>query len=692
MIPGTVQEVFLKKIDIKRVTLKFNPHDWGNVTLLDIQSGVGFAFKDRHQPIFNALPNLETLGIHAIKLRLIDKETLLGLHSLKTLDLSNSVRLNIDDVTKLLSMNSSVANVTSLNLGYVNTVRRSSPTTLNKYFFELLRQRKIKTLNLHGMKFVKIDFKSLRTLCQSLQILNISKVIYILKSGDITKDSSPCHSIKVIDISEWNVRFLALQYIRNRFSSQKPVSKFEFNLTGFSSLHTIYANSLDFGFSEFEIRLKVGYFTCSRCFNIEHLKNIYLRDNRLKWLNVSSDISCRSFKLELIDLSSNGLEYLSPSLLEHIVTLEDINLRDNSLHVMETFAEFNSLFTSFSKLRKVTLSANGFTYLPQNIFERNINLKFIDVSNNKLSSLPGTLKELVKLNWLDLRKNDFHILSGDNFVYFSSFIERRLNNSDSDFSLRLSENLFTCSCEGSQLIKWLFIYLIPKIRPDPALQCLLDGAVVNIDNTAVLKSQHLCEKNSVVSVSAVLSVSFSMTLVGVGVFLGLFFRRRRRNCRREKFIHSFKNGDENFKYVVFLIFCSKDEQLIQDVIFPSLSRGFMTIFNTKENLVCAGVNEYRLGQTIFSEMERCIRQSAVAIYVHNQNSAKCARCKREMKMACEKDKQIAVILDEDVEDDLISPLLHMVINKSLKLSLVKDGFEWNSNKSCRSILDLAIKS
>ena len=48
-----------------------------------------------------------------------------------------------------------------------------------------------------------------------------------------------------------------------------------------------------------------------------------------------------------MDLSGNKLEYISPKFLGHIVTLEDIRLDDNELHIMETYAEFEKLFVTF---------------------------------------------------------------------------------------------------------------------------------------------------------------------------------------------------------------------------------------------------------------------------------------------------------------------------------------------------------
>ena len=74
-------------------------------------------------------------------------------------------------------------------------------------------------------------------------------------------------------------------------------------------------------------------------------------------------------------------------------------------------------------------------------------------------------------------------------------------------------------------------------------------------------------------------------------------------------------------------------------------------------------------------------------------SCECLRCRREINIACDKDKPIATIMLEEVPDDLPTPLLVAVLKKSLKAYLV---FEDNNYalkpaalKFCKLLLDLA---
>ena len=152
------------------------------------------------------------------------------------------------------------------------------------------------------------------------------------------------------------------------------------------------------------------------------------------------------------------------------------------------------------------------------------------------------------------------------------------------------------------------------------------------------------------------------------------------NCNRDKFS----------KYLIFLIFCQKDEYTVWDTIFPFLSKYFQEILNTDEMLICAGYNGYRLGLPILSEMERCIRQSAVVIYLHNTSSSECKRCRREFEMASEKDKPIAAIVEADVDSRLIIPLLVMAMEKAPKLSITDMTNIHRINKFCKLVLDLAV--
>ena len=187
---------------------------------------------------------------------------------------------------------------------------------------------------------------------------------------------------------------------------------------------------------------------------------------------------------------------------------------------MEAYAGFEKLFVTFLRLRRIALSGNELNYLPDNMFGENLNLERVDISNNKLTKLPVSISKLVKLSWLDISKNNIHILSPEVFALFSSFVENKLNDNEVEFHLDVSENPYSCSCEGSQLIKWLCMYLIPRAPQVPKLICILENHEVPIDNSAVLRSQHLCDRVGITVTSCVLSSVIILVTVITVSFTG----------------------------------------------------------------------------------------------------------------------------------------------------------------------------
>ena len=673
-LPSTVREIFLRNLNIQTTTLMFDSHVWKNITLLDIKSVYGKHFKAEHDHLFSALTNLKHLGIHCSQLSYLPKEAFLGLTNLESLDLSYSRWLSLNQVKNVFVLNSSMPNLKILKLGFID----SSPVQINKKFPHNLGKRPIETLGLQGLTLILASNISLLHLSNSLVNLNLSNGIYSSKDKASYANIS-FSRLKTLDIS-YNPRwFLKPNIVRK-------VREIEIDLIQFPSLTHVYADNLSkHGFAIIETGC---YYECSGCRNLGSLKSISLRHNKLQWFNVTCD-DCDKFKLESIDLSGNGLEYINPGFLRTITTMESIDFSDNKLYVMEHFIDFKNLFVTFIRLRIIKMSTNHLAYIPRTIFKNNIDLEDIDLSNNLLTSIDMSLKHLYKLKNFDISNNKIHILRQQDFVYFSTLLDQRKTN----FSLHLSRNAFNCDCQSSQFIKWVYVYLLPRVPQNPPLRCVLGGKSVPIDNQSLLSSQHLCERNSIIFVSVTLSIVLLGVIITLCVLLKRFLKQTRQQHKREKYIASFSANRRYIEFVVFLVFCSKEEELIRKHIYPALAKNFQKLLGLEDKVIFDGFNEYRLGLTIVSETERCIRQSSVVVFVCSNASCECLRCRREINIACDKDKPIATIMLEEVPDDLPTPLLVAVLKKSLKAYLV---FEDNNYalkpaalKFCKLLLDLA---
>ena len=581
---------------------------------MDIKSAYGETFKEP----FNAMPNLKSLGIHCGRLNSLTEETLLGLPNLESLDFSYSKHLNLNEVKKVFVKNSSIPNLNMLKLSFIDNY----PVRIDEVFSYNLGKRPIKTLSLQGLTLTQASKFNLLPLSDSLVNLNLSSTIYIPNQVKESHANISFSRLATLDISNTPRNHWALTFLKPYIG--RKVRNIDFDLQECPALTSLYVDNLSLDIPGFEIKVTDVYYNCAECRNVENLKHFYFRRNKIHWFNATCD-DCDKFKLESIDFSGNGLEYINPGLLRMITTLEIINLSDNKLYIMEHLTDFKNLFMTFKSLQILKMSRNGLTYMPRNIFENNIDLEDIDLSNNLLTSLEMSLNHLHKLKNFDISYNRIHVLRQHEFAYFTTL----LTTNGSEFTLILNENTLTCDCQSSQFIKWVYMFLQPRVLQYPPIRCVLDGKVVPIDNQALLASQHSCERNNIILVSVLLSLTMLGVIVALVLLLKQFLKRKHQQNKRKEYIAAFCNDRIFMKYIVFLVFCSKEEELIRSYLYPVLTKSFQKLLGVDDKVICDGINEYRLGLTIVSETERCIRQSAVVVFVCSNASCECLRCREK---------------------------------------------------------------
>uniref|UniRef100_A0A2P2KGF2 Leucine-rich repeat transmembrane protein kinase n=1 Tax=Rhizophora mucronata TaxID=61149 RepID=A0A2P2KGF2_RHIMU len=130
---------------------------------------------------------------------------------------------------------------------------------------------------------------------------------------------------------------------------------------------------------------------------------LVITEIRLPSRNLRGSISWNYLKdmsgLEVIDLSNNSLQGKVPAWVWRIQSLAEVNLSNNKLGGTIGFEPTSGNgFASF--IRLLDLSSNRFTNLAK--LSGFANLQVLDLSRNKLSSLPSGLGNLTKLQSLDI--------------------------------------------------------------------------------------------------------------------------------------------------------------------------------------------------------------------------------------------------------------------------------------------------
>ena len=107
---------------------------------------------------------------------------------------------------------------------------------------------------------------------------------------------------------------------------------------------------------------------------------------------------------------------------------------------------------------------------------------------------------------------------------------------------------------------------------------------------------------------------------------------------------------------------------------PVLADVFEQVIGLEEdNLISLGYREYTLGRYIACEGDACIRQSFSVLFMLTDHSCICARCKSELQMAVHLNKPIAVLSDENVEQELIPLWLRTCTMSGVAATFVRIG-------------------
>ena len=672
------RRVYIKGIDIRHNRIDFPLEYWKNVTLLDIETDKGDRFFNPSKPLFRNLSSLQTLGIHGKYLTVVDKEIFEGLLALKTLDLSNCYHLDMYELGKVFLLNGSVPN--SENLYLTNVMgNTASPIYLSTSIIDNIAKRPIRSLNVSGMSFSKIETQQLS---RSLEVFNASNTFGVI---DTIFDNFYTN-LKTIDISGIQLRRVGIDFLKN--INYSTILNFDIGKCC-PSLESIYCNQITLGVPNFEFRINSATFTCIDP-NIRNLSNVFLRENNFKWINVSC-INCSGLAIKLLDMSGNGLEYISPSFLTTF-SPEVIDFHANSLYIMETFPDFEQLFKLLTRLRKVNLSNNMITCLPKYLFINNKNLEILDLSTNRLKTLTLSLKHLNKLKHLNLKHNSLTIINQINFKAISLYIQRRFSDAPDSFHVDLRNNTFACNCEGSQLITWLYPYFIPKMSPKQNLDCIVDNQWQPINDKTVLKSHQDCYRTKNIITAVVLSLCLLSVIAITGLLFLAYLKRRERLRKRDQFIATLQN-DVNHKHIIFCLFCTKDLEFMEKHVSPVFTDTFMNITGMDANLFCDSLSGYKIGFPLINEADRCIKQSRVIAFLVSRASCECKRCLCELRLALHENKPIVVILKEKMEEDKMPPTVRLLVRTTNRAKFVRRKqnlyLSPSPKKFCNTILDLA---
>ncbi|CAF0931097.1 unnamed protein product [Brachionus calyciflorus] len=165
--------------------------------------------------------------------------------------------------------------------------------------------------------------------------------------------------------------------------------------------------------------------------NLFNLKKLYLKNNKLKFLNYKQN---ELKNLEYLNLNDNQINSIEQIFFINLTNLSELYLSNNKL---DENIKLNYLY----KLIKLDISSNKFKTFSNDLIPHSLRLEYLDLSNNQIVFVNINISSLL---YLDLSGNKIKTLANLRTIYLNHLIiSNNLIDSIEDIDPQLANSLLT---------------------------------------------------------------------------------------------------------------------------------------------------------------------------------------------------------------------------------------------------------
>ena len=679
--PDNITEVRIADTDFEVMNTVFarDPVAWSRIIYLSLHSTSSEILPSG---TFEGLDSLTFLKVYGEFLLFLQPGTFSGLDNLKTLDLSYNEFLDKDLIMIALgSRPVDLPYLDSLNISFCGRKHFYRIPTNRSFFYAIADSRHIRSLDISGVSFDEIYISDFYTICD-----NGLEQLYMRDSiiSDLDFDYAPdktCKYLQTLDLSGCMVVSGMHNYFQMIFDMH--CNDFIF----FTALKTLLLEKM----SALDIKTRdYTHLNLSDCpFQFEHLS---LSGNTFRLLNFSYTLhSVTIASLNFLDISNNGLEYVSPRTLTHSTGLTCLNFSNNHLYKMQRdyIDDFTKLLNAQTNLKEVDLSGNLLVDLPFTFFWNNTELIRIDLSNNELESISFNVSQMKHLEVLNVTNNKILILDA-----WTVGVLRSLQN----VVVYISNNPLKCECDtlATDFFDWLVDSTQLQKQIMNNVHCINDNTQYRLyTSNAVRDLRHMCDDQRLKHILVIVIPVITSLIVAAIVVFVLLRRRRLNKIAFDKIISKIRRNELPYEFLTFLCFASDDNELVDTNVYQSMNTTFREIIGVDRDFVCKGDLCFRPGFHIMNETARCIEKCAVVVAAVSNTFCQRHWCEKEMMHGYNIGKPIVLILLEKIDKALMPPIVARSFNTFVHAALITDNNEVRLEPSwtnlCKSIIELAGK-
>ena len=497
--------------------------------------------------------------------RPIGEDFLQPFHCLKDLRIRFGINSDIKDVLRSLR-GLSHQNMMSLDLAF-NAMNPPKPITLTEKDLEALGHICVKRIDISRNVITNIRSEKLWNSTMSKCVQNID----IAGNNFIMWDVMPLYymanfgNIRVLDIGYMNFHQKAVTHreksdgVYNDYGFMGSQNRLNFTFRVSDSLHTFNCAGFHVQFGDFWSHSNIQYLakglerlnTKNTNISICEIRDPYYFDPHS---NITEFDMCgwSCAKLKPTFLADTGSFFNLMKLFARNAILDKGLSRDKHGYFLK----------GLRHLHTIDLSRNNLSKLHDAFFrDQIISLQSIDLNDNRFSSIPSSIHKIQHLTMLGFKSNSF--------ASFSS-LERQIIDKWKHIVRDFRENLFSCTCNDLDSLKWVLQNKNKFLFFDEML-CRNQGELhlflKDINNFEI---ECVSREWLIISVSLILIILFAV--LGTSVV----YRYRYSACfyflrARKYFTHDTNTG---FNYDVFVSHTPEDEKNYQWVthkLYPFLT-------------------------------------------------------------------------------------------------------------------------
>ncbi|CAC5379929.1 unnamed protein product [Mytilus coruscus] len=401
---------------------------------------------------FLFLSQITHLNLSKCKIQHIFKGTFTLLTNLLELDVSLNTCLRFETLESITTdlQHSAIKN---LKVNYIHGIF-GMPTILKTSHIWNLKNTSLVRFEAAGNLIQRIEYGALKYLPKSLESADMRDNVFSIGKYMPDLRSLPITSLDISNIrSSHNV---LTSYIEHCDSPNDTVIIDSENNWLFQQLQYLEMwKSLKYGFP-----VPRGLKTVSlRSSNLKYeIPNFIFIKNQLEIISVSDNVLhtwtgpiTNVKSLKFLDLSSNFCSNVSKKFFSpDFVNLRYLLLQNNLLGLILPTDVGGEIFQNLRDVVYINLSKNRITNIPNLLFQKQLNLERLDLSENMIEEINFKLSHIKKLTSLNLRNNRISTLSQYAMNELDSIAKINKN-----LTIDLAENNLVCNCDSQTFVEWI---------------------------------------------------------------------------------------------------------------------------------------------------------------------------------------------------------------------------------------------